>query len=295
MTAVVVIETVILLVLCVLVLGLLRSYATVLERLHRMDGGLDGDPVGSSVPAGGSHPTPGTARPLPFPTVNGVMAPPAVLPRDGVSDHDDWAPAHDVVGQGLAGDIISVRTVAVEHDTVILFLSSGCSGCAGFWEQLADRRGVAATGSTRLLVVTKSSDEESVGLLGALRPPGLDLIMSSSAWADYAVPGSPYVIVVDGPSGRVKGMGSGTSLSQVSGLMQQAYGDGASAPVLGPVNPGPGHRMSRSTTKPIVKPRSDTERETDVDTALLAAGIYPGHPSLYPTGSPSTTRPGAAR
>jgi hypothetical protein len=153
----------------------------------------------------------------------------------------------------------------VPQDTVIAFLSSGCSGCTGFWEQLADRRTMDSVGHSRLLVVTKSPVDESIGLLRELCPPGIDLVMSSTAWVDYDVPGSPYVIVVDGQTGRVKGEGSGTSLSQVSGLMQQAYGDGASFPGARPVN----------------KPRSDTEREVDVDRALLAAGIGPGHPSLY--------------
>jgi len=249
MTVLIVVETVILLVLGVLVVGLLRSYATVLERLHRLDGGARAP----SAP--------------PFRTSGGVPAP-AERRRSAAtpaSDPKEWPSAHDIVGEGLSGEVVLVRTVAVPHDTVIVFLSSGCSGCGGFWEQFADGRAVAAVGDSRVLVVTKSPEDESVGLLRELSPPGLDLVMSSTAWEQYNVPGSPYVIVVDGQSGRVKGEGSGTSLSQVSGLMQQAYGDGASAP---------GRR-------PIVKPRSDTEREVDVDRALLAAGIGPGHPSLY--------------
>jgi hypothetical protein len=121
-----------------------------------------------------------------------------------------------------------------------------------------------------LVIVTKGPEEESPGLLRELSPPGVDLIMSSSAWADYRVPGSPYVIVVDGESGRIKGEGSGTSLSQVSGLMRQALGD--SVPM--------------TASRAVIKPRADTEREVDVDRALLAAGIGPGHPSLYaPAGS----------
>ena len=246
MTALIVVETVILLVLGVLVVGLLRSYATVLERLHRLDGGAQA----STAP--------------PFRTAAGVPAP-AQRGRSAATDRTEWPPAHDIVGEGLAGEVVSIRTVGVPHDTVIVFLSSGCSGCGGFWEQFADGRAFAAVGNSRVLVVTRSPGDESVGLLRELCPPGLDLVMSTTSWEQYNVPGSPYVIVVDGQSGRVKGEGSGTSLSQVSGLMQQAYGDGASAPGRGPV----------------VKPRSDTEREVDVDRALLAAGIGPGHPSLY--------------
>jgi hypothetical protein len=152
---------------------------------------------------------------------------------------------------------------------VLVFLSSGCAGCTVFWEQLADRSGPFAGSDglwsgSRVLVVTKSPQDESVGLLQQLSPPGVDVVMSTPAWDDFGVPGSPYVIVVDGPSGRIKGEGSGTSLDQISGLMQQAYGDGAG---------GPGRRVR--------KPLPDVEREEDVDRALLAAGIGPGHPSLY--------------
>jgi hypothetical protein len=248
MTALIVVETVILLVLSVLVVGLLRSYATVLQRLHRLDGGAE-------VPAA-----------PPFRTASGVMPPPGDEHRTQAgSRHEEWAQAHDIVGQGLSGEVVSVRTVAVPQDTVLVFLSSGCSGCTGFWEQFADGTAIAAVGHSRLLVVTKSPEEESISLLRELSPPGVDLVMSSTAWADYDVPGSPYVIVVDGRTGRVKGEGSGVSLQQVSGLMQQAYGDGATF----------------QGVRPVVKPRPDAEREVDVDRALLAAGIGPGHPSLY--------------
>ena len=211
MTVLIVVETVILLVLSVLVVGLLRAYATVLQRLHRLDGGAE-------LPSA-----------PPFRTASGVMPPPGgeYAATGAGSGSEEWADAHDIVGEGLSGEVISVRTVAVPHDTVLVFLSSGCSGCTGFWEQFVDGTAVAAVGRNRLLVVTKSAEEESISLLRELSPPGVDLVMSSTAWADYDVPGSPYVIVVDGRTGRVKGEGSGVSLQQVSGLMQQAYGDGA--------------------------------------------------------------------
>ncbi len=256
MTVLIAVQTVVLIVLAVLVAGLLRAYATVLQRLHALDGGE-------------------TASPPPFRTVPGVPAPAADAGSGGdqwgadsgiagAVARQEWAPAHDLRGEGLTGEIISVRTVSVEHDTVLVFLSAGCAGCTVFWEQLATGR-VPFAGGGRVLVVTKSPDEESPALLRQVCPPGVDVVMSSAAWSDFGVPGSPYVIVVDGRSGRIKGEGSGTSLEQISGLMQQAYGDGADLP---------GRRR-------VVKPRGDVEREVDVDRALLAAGIGPGHPSLY--------------
>ena len=259
MTALIIVETVVLIVLSVLVVGLLRSYATVLERLHRLDGG-DG---ARSTPA--------------FRTAEGVVPPddrrqPVDLPP--VEGRDEWAAAHDIAGVGLAGEVISIRTVAVAHDTAIIFLSSGCSGCTGFWEQLADPRSLSLLGPSRLVVVTKGPEEENPELLRELCSRGVDLVMSSTAWSDYEVPGSPFVVVVDGQTGRVKGEGSGGSLQQVAGLIRQAVGHGGGHPV----RPG------------IVKPRADVEREVDVDRVLLAAGIGPGHPSLYVDTTDSTAK-----
>ena len=251
MTVLLTVETAVLVVLCILVAGLLRSYATVLQRLHQLDSGVQ-------------------TGPPPFRTAQGVM--PAGEPGGHAerAGSKGWALAHDLAGSGLDGEIISIRTMQTGHDTVLLFLSSGCTGCAAFWEDLAQRREAALVGDGRLVVVTKGPESESVSLLAQLCPPGIDLVMSPQAWEDYSVPGSPYVVVVDGHTGRVKGEGSGTSLGQISGLIRQSRADAAAA--VG------GQDVPR-------KPRADAEREVEVDRLLLAAGIAPGHPSLFSTGT----------
>jgi hypothetical protein len=99
-------------------------------------------------------------------------------------------------------------------------------------------------------------------VLSQLCPDGVDLVMSSQAWTDYAVPGSPYVVVADGRTGRVKGEGSGSSFSQVGGLIRQSVDDSR--------HPAMAH-----------KPDADRRRERDVDRILLAAGIGPQDESLY--------------
>lgn len=240
MTALVIAETVILAVLCVLVAGLLRGYATVLRRLHQLDGGA-------------------SAGPPPFRTVPAVPAPAG---EQRIEGRDEWAESHDISGTSLRGEIVSVRTVGVEHDTIAAFLSSSCEGCAGFWHELGEPGSWTTPQGSRLLVVTKGPEEESPSALSQLCPDGVDLVMSSQAWADFDVPGSPYVVVADGRTGRVKGEGSGLSFSQVSGLIRQSVEDSR--------HPALAH-----------KPDADRRRERDVDRILLAAGIGPQDPSLY--------------
>lgn len=242
MTALVVLLAAVVVVLAVLVAGLLSAYATVLQRLHALDGGT----APAAAPA-----------PPPFRTAGGVPEPSV----HRVEGREEWSAATDVVGSTLSGELAHVRTVEVEHDTVLAFLSSGCAGCGGFWDELQRPGTWAVPGGARLVVVSKDADEESPGLLRELCPPGVDLVLSSAAWSDYEVPGSPYVVVVDGRTGRVKGEGSGSSFTQVASLMAQSVGD-LRAPS-------------------VRKPASDVRRETDVDQVLLSAGIGPGHPSLY--------------
>ncbi|MDQ1721816.1 MAG: hypothetical protein QOI26_1550 [Pseudonocardiales bacterium] len=240
MTALLIAETVILAVLCVLVAGLLRGYAAVLRRLHQLDGGAE-------------------AGPPPFRTVPAIPEPP-----DGhrIEGRDEWAESHDIDGISLHGEIVSVRTVGVEQDTILAFLSSNCEGCAGFWHELGEPGSWTTPVGSRLLVVTKGPEDESPSVLSQLCPDGVDLVMSSQAWTDFEVPGSPYVVVADGRTGRVKGEGSGTSFSQVSGLIRQSVEDSR--------HPA----MAR-------KPDADRRRERDVDRILLTAGIGPQDPSLH--------------
>jgi hypothetical protein len=117
---------------------------------------------------------------------------------------------------------------------------------------------------TRLLVVAQSAIDESLADLRAVAPDGVDVVLSSDAWRDYAVPGSPHVVYVDGGSGQIRGEGTGQSLHQVAQLLARSTGD---AGLL--------------TGGPSPKPARDRQQEAEVDRELLAAGILPGDPRLY--------------
>jgi hypothetical protein len=116
------------------------------------------------------------------------------------------------------------------------------------------------------VVVAKGPEEESPSAIAELAPRAFTTVLSSPAWEAYDVPGSPYVVCVDGPTGTVKGEGTGSSWSQVAGLLAQATGDLAFTGAAG----------ARRR-----KARPDAERESDIDAALLAAGVLPGDERLY--------------
>jgi hypothetical protein len=229
--AILVIETVVLVLLTVLVAGLLRSHAEILRRLHALGAGLDPD-----TPVGVSDPT--TSR----------------LVDLRSSGSESFADASDLDGVGLRDDAVHVSVVGARHRTLLAFLSSGCLTCQGFWEAFADARALDFPEATRLVVVTKDAQEESMSALRKLAPPAVPVVMSSAAWTDYRVPGSPYFVLVDGQAGRVRGEGTGANWDQVNNLLRQAVDDA-----------------------------SDDAREVRIDRELLAHGVAPGDPSLYRT------------
>lgn len=248
MTVLVVLLTVVVAVLAFLVAGLLRSHATILRRLHELGAGVEP----SATPPAELAATPATSPPPDL----GLPRPPAVA---------EGRPAADIVGTSPNGDAHVIRVAGTRHDTVLAFLSSGCTTCHVFWEEL---RSPQLPAGTRLVIVTKGDDAESPVAISQLAPPGVTVVMSSDAWVDYEVPGSPYVIDVDGRSGRVRGEGTGPSWQQVARMLLQGIGDVES------------QRSSKAT--------ADAQRERQADAVLLAAGIKPGDPTLYQTAEGAT-------
>lgn len=236
MSFVIVLLSVIVALLVFLVAGLLRSHAEILRRLHALD------PDGAPDRAGDRD-----------------TAPPADLGLPQPVTQAEGRTAADLAGTTPSGDAVGVRIAGAGHDTVLVFLSSGCTTCHGFWDAL---RTAELPGGARLVVVTKGEEHESPVAVGELAPPGLTVVMSSGAWTDYHVPGSPYLVHVDGPSGTVRGEGTGADWESVRRMLLDAAGD-------------LDQRRAR-------KASADAAREQEVDDALLSAGIRPGDPSLYP-------------
>src|SRR5436190_16732693 len=157
MTALVAIETILLVLLSLLVAGLLRSHAEILRRLEGL-APEDGRPVDPGLPPARDHQT----------------------------------PAFDVAGTTIEGDPIKLAMEATGRDTLLAFLSSGCLPCRAFWDGAEPVARQGLPGDARLILVTKDSAHESPSKLRDLAPSGVPVVMSSDAWERYAVQGSPY-------------------------------------------------------------------------------------------------------
>lgn len=234
--------------LAVLVAGLLRSHAEILRALH--DLGVDDEMLSGQAAASGSD------TPL-FQVRPGVA-----LPRG----EDSAQQVGEVAGVDPWGAPVSVAVAGTQHRTLLLFLSSGCLTCANFWDALEDPDSLGLRKDIRPVVVTKGPDQESEARVRELAPDGVQVVMSSDAWPAFEVPVAPYAILVEGTDGRVLGEGASASWEQVRTLMHQALDD------LDARDEVPWRRGRTGRGK---------VREASVDAELLAAGITPGHPSLF--------------
>jgi hypothetical protein len=233
-------------VLAVIVVSLLRSHADILKALH--DAGIRTD--GHSTTSLSLTPAFDAGR----------------IPDEGTALAVD---ALDIVGESPDGDALSISLEAAPR-TLLAFLSSGCLTCRELWTTIDSegQPGLRKLGA-RLVVVGKSSSEESPAALADLEATSAPTVLSSEAWAHFGVPVSPYFVLVDGRARRVIGEGAGRSWSQVVRLLEQSLAD-AGEDIL------PRATTDRRTFL------TGRDRERRADRALLESGIEPGDPSLTP-------------
>jgi hypothetical protein len=236
MVVVTIIIAALLAVALVYIVALLRSHADILRRLAALEGGAA---TGLSV-----------APPAPTEGAEVLAATPIA--------------ATPIAGSTPRGDSATLAFGPGSPVTLLAFLTSGCASCAPLWEGL---RKAPALGSLaeRVVVITHDPARESPTRLERLAPPaspgapGVEVIMSSAAWADYAVPGSPHFVLTDG-AGGILGRGSALSWSQLETMVADARAD------------------ARAAGRPA---RTTAERAERSERALASAGITAGHPSLY--------------
>lgn len=136
MVALVVVLTVVVALLTILVAGLLRSHADILRALHSLGAGV-GDPTASDSPG-----------PVPI-----SMSPPLPGERNSIS-------VFDLSGSTPTGDGIALSVAGADQLTLIAFLSSGCSSCAGIWKAMVQSPDELPS-NVRLVVATKGPEFES--------------------------------------------------------------------------------------------------------------------------------------
>ena len=93
-----------------------------------------------------------------------------------------------------------------------------------------------------------------------LARPGVRVVASSAAWADYDIPGSPYFVLVE--AGVVTGEGSATSWAAVRNLLEQAVEESAHArAAAGRTGPGGDHAaLGDRRTRRARRPQPDRRR-----------------------------------
>lgn len=238
MTFVVAALTVVVILLAVVVVGLLRSHGEMLRAFNEM-----GVTFGHDGPEG-------TTTSLPDPQRKpGVAAPHA---RDRVVEGTGDGTVHDISGTTPRGGALAVGLQNRNERTLLAFLTSGCTTCRNFWDAFKNDAALPRS-VDRLVIVTKSNDEESPAALTNMAPAAHSVVMSSQAWQDYGVPVSPYFVLVDGASGTIDGEGAASTWTQVGSLLSRAEAD------------------------------TEAANEERIDADLRAAGIEPNDPTLYPT------------
>lgn len=227
--------TVVVAVLTVLVLGLLRSHGEMLRAFNELGITFGHDGADTS---GASTLVPNPERRVPHASERVI---------EGSGD----GTVHDISGSTPRGGGLVVGLSGRNERTLLAFLTSGCATCKNFWDAFKNDPPLPR-GVDRLVIVTRSNDEESPAALANLAPPRHSIVMSSGAWNDYGVPVSPYFVLVDGATSSVEGEGAASTWSQVGSLLARADAD------------------------------TEAANERRIDAELEAAGISPDDPTLYP-------------
>jgi hypothetical protein len=260
MVALVVVVTFLVLLLGVLVAGLLRSHADILRSLHELGVGV-GDPISNT-----SEPSPARRGAEHIPTWSEAST--------------ELRPASTVAGVTPGGDARAIAVDNTDGFTLLAFLSSGCTTCATFWDALQSPDSLDLPRNARVAIVTKGPDREIPSEVARLTTGRVPVVMSTEAWLEYEVPGSPFFVLVDGTSGAAVGQGVAPRIEQLVDLIRRAEHDRT-----------PYHSTHR---RPSAH-RNGPEREADTDEILLMAGVQPGDPSLYPQTLEDVFPFGAAR
>ena len=150
------------------------------------------------------RPAPAAPAPAASEATPPAEAPPAPSPPPAVPDVEAEGDAVDVRGADPEGEPTVVPLTDTARPTLLAFLSTSCSICVSLWERLLAGELEGQVPGVVPVVVTKDAPLEDVERIRQLSSATLPVVLSSEAWDDYEVPGSPYVMVVSAAPGSVE-------------------------------------------------------------------------------------------
>jgi hypothetical protein len=215
-----------------LIIGLLRSHADILRRLEGLGAGMDG---------GHDHGSQMTLTRRP---------------------EGQTVAGRRISGITPGGESAVVSLATGPDPTLLAFLSTTCSTCTPFWEGLQSSSMYFGGHRHRVIAVTLGESEESPTRALSMASPGLDVIMSSTAWSEFEVPGAPYFVVVAPGTGVVTGEGSAMTFDSLEEFLSDATND---------------EKWDLQARQGLY------DEESRIDADLRRAGIVPNDPRLYPS------------
>jgi hypothetical protein len=221
----------IVLLLGMLVVGLLRSHADVLKRLESLGAGLE--------ESGHEH-------------GSGQIT---LTRRQDTSIRDVR-----VTGVTPDGEPVVTSLSSGTDATLIAFLSTTCSSCTPFWEGLEASLMHFGGHRHRVVIVTLGEAEESPTRAQSMARPGADVIMSSTTWNEFGVPGAPYFVLLEPGTGSVLGEGSAMTYEALVEFLTDATND---------------------QQWDVATGRSPVDEESRIDAELRRAGIVADDSRLY--------------
>ncbi|MDH3190287.1 MAG: hypothetical protein OEM39_06565 [Acidimicrobiia bacterium] len=229
--AIVIVLALVVILMAMLIAGLLRSHAEILRKLEALGMGADDHDHRGSLSI--------TAKP--------DRKPPSSLPGISGVDPD--------------GQPVTLSPTLGSHSALIAFLSTSCSSCTVFWENLDQPEMVFGGRTHRVIVATMGPNDESPTRAASLRRGKADVVMSTQAWEDYEVPGAPYFVVAD-PADGILGEGSADTFQALVGFLEDSLND---------------RRWDEATA---ARPPGG-DREDRIDRELRAAGLEPNDERLH--------------
>jgi hypothetical protein len=130
-------------------------------------------------------------------------------------------PAADIVGITPAGEPRRVSVDSFAGPLLVVFLTTNCDGCEGFWDGLRDDAESTLPDGVDVIIVTKGETVVSP-LAVAQVAVGVDrvpVVMSDQAWSDYHVLGYPFFVLVDAPTRAIVAETVGFGWADVAALL----------------------------------------------------------------------------